>query len=42
MFVKKELLLKNSKEVCDICKGSGSNGDGTCSACNGSGVIKDD
>ena len=26
-------------DVCDVCKGSGSSGDGTCSACNGRGII---
>ena len=26
-------------EVCDVCGGSGSAGDGTCSSCNGSGEI---
>ena len=26
-------------EVCDVCNGSGSNGDGICSSCNGRGII---
>ena len=26
-------------EICDGCKGSGIAGDGTCSSCNGTGVI---
>ncbi len=26
-------------EVCEVCHGSGSNGDGTCSSCNGKGEI---
>ena len=29
----------NKSETCDICHGSGSNGDGTCSSCNGTGII---
>ena len=29
----------NDSEICEICKGSGSNGDGTCSSCNGTGII---
>ena len=28
-----------NEETCDICHGSGSNGDGTCSSCNGTGII---
>ena len=28
-----------NKEDCDICKGSGSSGDGTCPLCNGKGII---
>ena len=27
------------REICDVCGGSGSSGDGTCSSCNGSGEI---
>ena len=26
-------------ELCPDCHGSGSNGDGTCSSCNGTGII---
>jgi DnaJ-class molecular chaperone len=26
-------------EICDGCHGSGTVGDGTCSACNGSGIL---
>ena len=29
----------NNSEVCEVCKGSGSNGDGTCSSCNGTGLV---
>ena len=29
----------NKSETCDVCHGSGSNGDGTCSSCNGTGII---
>ena len=29
----------SKSEICEVCHGSGSNGDGTCSACNGSGII---
>ena len=32
-------FMPNKSELCDICHGSGSNGDGTCSSCNGTGVI---
>ena len=28
-----------NEETCDVCHGSGSNGDGTCSSCNGTGII---
>ena len=33
-----EFILSKS-ETCDVCHGSGSNGDGTCSSCNGTGII---
>jgi DnaJ-class molecular chaperone len=33
-----ESKLTNT-ELCDICKGSGSQGDGLCSSCNGRGLI---
>ena len=26
-------------DVCGVCNGSGSNGDGICSSCNGGGII---
>ena len=29
----------NKSETCDVCHGSGIAGDGTCSSCNGTGVI---
>ncbi len=29
----------NKSETCDVCHGSGVTGDGTCSSCNGTGVI---
>ena len=29
----------SKSEICEECHGSGSNRDGTCSACNGSGII---
>ena len=32
-------LRLNKSETCDVCHGSGSNGDGTCSSCNGTGII---
>ena len=32
-------LKYNKSETCDVCKGSGVAGDGTCSSCNGTGVI---
>ena len=32
-------LKSNKSETCDVCHGSGSNGDGTCSSCNGTGII---
>ncbi len=32
-------LKSNKSEICDTCHGSGSNGDGTCSSCNGTGII---
>ena len=34
-----EELKSNKSETCDVCHGSGSNGDGTCSSCNGTGII---
>ena len=37
--IQAEESLSNKSEICDICHGSGSNGDGTCSSCNGTGVI---
>ena len=27
------------EETCDVCHGSGVSGDGTCSSCNGKGII---
>jgi len=32
-------LKSNKSELCDICHGSGSQGDGLCSSCNGKGII---
>ena len=32
-------LKSNKSETCPDCKGSGSNGDGLCSSCNGKGII---
>ena len=32
-------LKSNKSETCDVCHGSGIAGDGTCSSCNGTGVI---
>jgi len=32
-------FISNKSEECDVCHGSGSNGDGTCSSCNGTGLI---
>jgi DnaJ-class molecular chaperone len=29
----------NKSELCDICHGSGTQGDGLCSSCNGKGLI---
>ena len=29
----------NKSELCDICHGSGTTGDGLCSSCNGKGLI---
>ena len=29
----------NKSEQCDVCHGSGAAGDGTCSSCNGTGII---
>mgnify|MGYP000110772052 CR=1 FL=1 len=37
--IRMEKLKSNKSEQCDVCHGSGSNGDGTCSSCNGTGVI---
>jgi len=34
-----EGLEFNNEETCPDCKGSGSNGDGLCSSCNGKGII---
>ena len=31
--------FQSNKEVCDVCHGSGVSGDGTCSSCNGKGII---
>ncbi len=31
--------LNSNRETCPDCKGSGSNGDGLCSSCNGKGII---
>ena len=32
--------IKSTKfETCDVCHGSGVSGDGTCSSCNGTGII---
>ena len=45
---KKDLILTEEsesnkslwqEETCDVCHGSGVSGDGTCSSCNGKGVI---
>ena len=30
---------QSNNETCDVCHGSGSNGDGTCSSCNGTGIL---
>ena len=30
---------KLTSEICDVCHGSGSTGDGICSSCNGRGLI---
>ena len=35
----KEYQSNNNSEICDVCNGSGSSGDGTCSSCNGKGII---
>ena len=32
-------LKSNKSETCEACHGSGAAGDGTCSSCNGTGVI---
>ena len=32
-------LKSNKSEICSDCHGSGAAGDGTCSSCNGTGVI---
>ena len=37
--IQTEELKFSKSEICDMCHGSGSNGDGTCSSCNGTGVI---
>ena len=37
--IQMEKLKSNKSETCEVCHGSGSNGDGTCSSCNGTGVI---
>ena len=29
----------NKSELCDVCHGSGTAGDGLCSSCNGKGLI---
>ena len=40
---KKDLIqiinFQSNKEECDVCHGSGVAGDGTCSSCNGKGII---
>ena len=38
-YYQTERLESNKSETCDVCDGSGSNGDGTCSSCNGTGII---
>ena len=37
--IQMERLKYNKSETCDVCHGSGVVGDGTCSSCNGIGVI---
>jgi len=32
-------LKSNKSEICTDCHGSGTNGDGLCSSCNGKGII---
>ena len=32
-------LESNKSELCDVCHGSGSQGDGLCSSCNGKGMM---
>ena len=36
-------MVRKNKEskICKVCNGSGSNGDGTCSRCDGSGIEND-
>ena len=33
------IKFQSNNEDCDICKGSGSSGDGTCPLCNQKGII---
>ena len=37
--IQMEKFQSNTGEICPDCKGSGSNGDGLCSSCNGKGII---
>jgi len=37
--IQMEELKSNKSEICDICYGSGTQGDGLCSSCNGKGMI---
>ena len=37
--IQMEELESNNSEKCDVCHGSGVVGDGTCSSCNGTGII---
>jgi len=37
--IQTEKSKHNSSETCDVCQGSGSQGDGVCSSCNGKGMI---
>ena len=37
--IQMEESKSNNTETCDDCKGSGSQGDGLCSSCNGKGIL---
>jgi DnaJ-class molecular chaperone len=37
--IQTEKSKSNKSETCDACRGSGSQGDGLCSSCNGKGLI---